>query len=72
VVRDELVSVCRDANAWITRGCGHKSLSSKAVVLFRTVIQVPNADLRMGGIPTAGIRGADPNLCVTVCGANGP
>ena len=27
VVRDELVSVCRDTNAWITRGSGHKSLS---------------------------------------------
>jgi hypothetical protein len=27
VVGDELVSVCRNANAWITRGSGHKSLS---------------------------------------------
>ena len=29
MVGDELVSVCRNANAWITRGSGHKSLSVK-------------------------------------------
>ena len=28
VVGDELVSVCRNTNAWITRSSGHESLSS--------------------------------------------
>src|ERR1700733_10397101 len=36
VVGDKLVSICRNTNAWITRGSGHKSLSvSRKIALSK-------------------------------------
>ena len=34
VIRDELVSVCRNSNAWITSSSGHKSLSVYQKILL--------------------------------------